>query len=164
MVTAYLGIGSNLGDRFAYLTLARDRLSASPGIVSLRASSLYETEPVGGPDGQGAYLNAALEVMTTLSAEELLELCQRIEAEAGRERTVHHGPRTLDIDLLLYDDTCCRSERLTLPHPHLHERRFALAPLCDLAPRHLHPLLGVPLQQLLTRLPDNGVKPVQKEW
>jgi len=164
MVTAYLGVGSNLGDRLAHLTMARDRLAASPGVVSLRVSPLYETEPVGGPAEQGAYLNGALEVETTLSAEELLQLCQRIEAEAGRERTIHHGPRTLDIDLLLYGDTCCQSERLTLPHPRLHERRFVLVPLCDLAAQRVHPLLGAPLQQLLKRLPGNGVKLAHKDW
>jgi len=162
--TAYLGIGSNLGERLALLRAARRQLGAAEGVVVLRSSALYETAPQGGPAEQGPYLNAVLEIETVLTAEELLQLCQRIEADAGRERLVYHGPRTLDLDLLLYDDQRRESHTLTLPHPRMHERCFVLVPLCDLAPHIVHPNLGLSMSELLSRLQGNGVTLLQKEW
>ena len=126
---AFLALGSNLGDREHYLRFAVSELS---GVVAM--SQVYETEPIGGPDGQDAYLNMVVKVETSLDPYELLRRCQAIEEEAQRQRMVHWGPRTLDIDLLFYDDLQIDSDTLTIPHPRTFERRFVLAPLSELAP------------------------------
>ena len=97
-------------------------------------SHVYETEPVGGPDGQGPYLNMVVEVDTDLSPTELLELCQKLEADAGRVRDEAWGPRTLDVDILFYGDVDIDTTELRIPHPRMHERRFVLQPLADIAP------------------------------
>ncbi|MFV1991958.1 MAG: 2-amino-4-hydroxy-6-hydroxymethyldihydropteridine diphosphokinase [Acidimicrobiales bacterium] len=138
MTLAYLGLGSNLGDRRAYLGRAVDRLRRFSG-PEFRISRLYETDPVGGPDDQSNYLNLVVAVETELSAHELLEFCQSLEREAARERLVEWGPRTLDIDLLLYGDLSQDDERLVIPHPRMWERRFVLEPLSDLAPELMPP-------------------------
>ena len=164
MGTAYLGIGSNMGDRLATLRWARRRLAEIPGVTQLAASSLYATEPVGGPPGQAAFLNAVLQLETTLDPAGLWRQCERIEQEAGRARTIRNGPRTLDLDLLLFGDRCLQDADLTLPHPRLHLRRFVLVPLCDLAPRLIHPLLGRSMQELLEKLAGNGVERLRKDW
>lgn len=126
---AFLALGSNLGDREHYLRFAVSELS---GVVAM--SQVYETEPIGGPDGQDAYLNMVVKLETSLDPYELLHRCQAIEEEAQRQRAVHWGPRTLDIDLLFYDDLQIDSDTLTIPHPRTFERRFVLAPLSELAP------------------------------
>lgn len=126
---AFLGLGSNLGDRLAHLERA---VAGLPDLVAV--SPVYETAPVGGPAGQGPYLNAVAELGTDRSPRELLGLARRLEEEAGRVRTVHHGPRTLDVDVLLVDDLEVDEPDLTVPHPRLWERRFVVAPLADLAP------------------------------
>lgn len=126
---AYLGLGSNLGDRRAHL---RQALSALEDVTGV--SPVYETEPVGGPARQGPYLNVVVELDTVRSPRELLELARRLEEAAGRVRTVHHGPRTLDVDVLLVDDLVVDEPDLVVPHPRMWERRFVLAPLADLAP------------------------------
>lgn len=128
MVLAYVAIGSNLGDRRAHLRGAVDALA---GVV--RVSPVYETAPVGGPE-QGPYLNCVVEIETDLSPEELLAACQAAERQADRVRTVRWGPRTLDADILLYDDVEVDTADLVIPHPRMHLRRFVLAPLSDLAP------------------------------
>ena len=126
---AFLGLGSNLGDRRRHLAEA---VAALPDVVAV--SPVYETEPVGGPEGQGPYLNLVVQLETERSPHELLALAQRLEAAAGRVRTVRHGPRTLDVDVLLVGDLAVDDESLTVPHPRMHERAFVLAPLADLAP------------------------------
>lgn len=126
---AILALGSNLGDREAYLRLA---VASLPGLVA--ASSVYETDPVGGPGGQGPFLNMVVVLETVLDPYALLRRCRQIEALASRQRTVYWGPRTLDIDVLFYDDIRIEDELLTIPHPRLHQRRFVLAPLQDVAP------------------------------
>ena len=134
----YLGLGSNVGDRLANLRAARDGLAAGRGghAVDVVASSpVYETEPQGELLEQPDFLNACLAVETELSPEDLLEVCKRLEAVLGRQAPVRrHGPRPIDIDVLLLGDRTHRSERLILPHPGLLERRFVLAPLLDLDP------------------------------
>lgn len=127
--TAFLALGSNLGDREHYLRFAVTELG---GVVAM--SQVFETEPVGGPDGQDAYLNMVVKVETVLDPYELISRCQRIEGDAQRQRAVHWGPRTLDIDLLFYDDVHIDSDGLTIPHPRIFERRFVLAPLSEVAP------------------------------
>lgn len=126
---AYLGLGSNLGDRWEHL---RGALSALEEMTAV--SPVYETEPVGGPAGQGPYLNAVVELVTRRSPRELLEVARRLEEAAGRVRTARHGPRTLDVDVLLVGDLVVDEPDLVVPHPRLWERRFVLAPLADLAP------------------------------
>ncbi|HEU5174721.1 MAG TPA: 2-amino-4-hydroxy-6-hydroxymethyldihydropteridine diphosphokinase [Gemmatimonadaceae bacterium] len=120
---AYIALGSNLGDRAAHLALARRRLAAMPGCRFLRASRIEETAPLG-PVPQGAYLNQMVSVATTLSSDALLELLHAIEREAGRERRVRWGPRTLDLDIVLVEGEARSDDRLVLPHPGLQDRGF----------------------------------------
>lgn len=130
---AYLGIGTNLGDRLAYLQLAVDALAAADGVRVVAASPVYETVPVGGP-AQPDYLNAVVAVDTALSPRALLRLANTIEADAERVRTVRWGPRTLDVDVLLVGDEQVDEPDLVVPHPRMRERAFVLVPLADLDP------------------------------
>ncbi len=134
----FIGLGSNLGDRAGYLAAARQRLAGYPEVVPLRASSLYETEPVGCA-AQGWFLNQVVEASTVLDPHSLLQLLQGIEQELGRQRIVHWGPWVIDLDLLLYDGAVVSSPELTLPHPRLYERSFVLVPLNEIAPELVHP-------------------------
>jgi 2-amino-4-hydroxy-6-hydroxymethyldihydropteridine diphosphokinase len=131
---AYLGIGSNLGDRAAHLQAAVDGLAATPGISVVAVSPVYETAPVGGPP-QDDYLNAVVAVDTALAPRALLEAGQRLEAAAHRVRRERWGPRTLDVDVLLVGDDEVHEPDLEVPHPRMAEREFVLAPLADLDPR-----------------------------
>ncbi len=126
---ALLGLGSNLGEREAYLREAVESLS---GVVAV--SSLYETDPVGGPEGQGAYLNLVVELDTDLSPRALLGVCHRLESAANRVREQRWGPRTLDVDILWTDQAPIDEPDLQVPHPRMRERRFVMAPLAELAP------------------------------
>jgi len=150
-VTAYIGLGSNLGDRKKYLDDAVRLLSGMPGIETVKASSYYETEPVGNKE-QGLFLNAAARIETTLSPKELLEVCQDIENRLGRVRTVRWGPRTIDLDILLFDASIIDMPELEVPHPLMHERAFVLKPLCELDPDVLHPVLKKSAKELLASL------------
>lgn len=159
MATAYLGLGSNLGERERHLDGAVAQLGALPGTESLRVSSYHETAPVGGPAGQGPFLNAAAELVTTLSPRELLLELMRIERIAGRDRlneAERWGPRTLDVDLLLYDARLIDQPGLMVPHPRMHERRFVLAPLCEIAPDATHPYLHKTVREMLETLEEVG--------
>jgi 2-amino-4-hydroxy-6-hydroxymethyldihydropteridine diphosphokinase len=127
-VRAYLGLGSNMGDRRGHLRAA---VAALPDVVAV--SPVYETDPVGGPAGQGPYLNLVVALETDRSPRELLDLAQGLEAAAGRVRKERFGPRTLDIDILLVGSLCVDEPDLVVPHPRMWERRFVLAPLADLA-------------------------------
>jgi 2-amino-4-hydroxy-6-hydroxymethyldihydropteridine diphosphokinase len=140
-VTAYIALGSNLGDRRAYLDRALEMLRDHPRITLTRVSSYHETDPVGGPPGQGKFLNAAAELLTDLTPDELLRLLLDVERRLGRVRTERFGPRTIDLDLLLHGNTLRNEPELTLPHPRLHERSFVLQPLAEIAPQILHPRL-----------------------
>jgi 2-amino-4-hydroxy-6-hydroxymethyldihydropteridine diphosphokinase len=131
-VRAFVGLGSNLGDRRQELARAVASLRQGGDVVAV--SPLYETEPVGGPSGQGPYLNLVVELSTVDSPRGLLERCRRLEEAAGRVRTVHHGPRTLDADVLWVEGATVDEDDLVVPHPRMWERRFVLAPLADLAP------------------------------
>ena len=131
---AYLGLGSNLGDRRAHL---RQAVAALPDVVAV--SPVYETEPVGGPPGQGAYLNLVVAMETDRSPRDLLDLAHQLEDAAGRVRTERHGPRTLDVDVLLVGDLCLSEPDLVVPHPRMWERRFVLVPLADLAAGEVKP-------------------------
>ena len=135
-VRAFLGLGSNLGDRWSHLRRAVDQLRAGNRAPVTAVSRVYETEPVGGPEDQGPYLNVVVELAVAPGADpyRLLEECRRLEAAGGRVRSVRWGPRTLDADVLWIDGVALDAVDLTVPHPRWRERRFVLAPLAELAP------------------------------
>ncbi|HEX8186728.1 MAG TPA: 2-amino-4-hydroxy-6-hydroxymethyldihydropteridine diphosphokinase, partial [Pyrinomonadaceae bacterium] len=158
---AHVGMGSNLGDRAGNLLLAL-RGMAGAGLSVARLSSVYETEPAGVEEEQPAFLNMVAELAGPLPApEELLRLLLGIERSLGRRRPRPLAPRTLDLDLLLYGDESRDTERLTLPHPRLHQRRFVLAPLAELAPDALHPALNQTIARLLAATPE---RPYVRPW
>jgi 2-amino-4-hydroxy-6-hydroxymethyldihydropteridine diphosphokinase len=133
MTRAYLALGSNLGDRLAHLQTALDTLADDIRVDLVAISSVYETDPVGGPV-QDDFLNAVLSIDTEASPHQLLAIAQSLEVQAHRERKEHWGPRTLDVDLLLYGDESVTSPDLEVPHPRMWERAFVLAPLSEIAP------------------------------
>ena len=143
----YLGLGSNLGDRYGLLQEAISKLNES-GITVKRISSFWETEPVGFTD-QPWFLNLVVKAATDLPPLALLQTLKQIEAFLGRTPTIRNGPREIDIDILLYDEVLLESSTLTIPHPRFHERRFVLEPLTELAPQLVHPALGKSMRQLL---------------
>jgi 2-amino-4-hydroxy-6-hydroxymethyldihydropteridine diphosphokinase len=149
---ALVGLGSNLGDRRATLLRAIEELNGSPGVSVGPVSSFHETEPVGGPQGQGLYLNAAACIETTLDPQALLHLLQEIEAKNGRVRRVRWDERTLDLDLLLFDDRIVETPELSIPHPGMAVRRFVLEPLGEIAPRAVHPVTGRTVAEMLEHL------------
>ena len=153
MKRVYLSLGSNVGDREANLRAAIQRLDP------LRVSPIYETEPVDYQD-QAWFLNVVVEAETALFPRQLLARTQRIERELGRVRTVPKGPRTIDIDILLYGDVVMRTTELEIPHPRMTERRFVLQPLVDLTPDLRHPVTHKTVRAMLARLPVTvGVRP-----
>lgn len=165
MTIAYLGLGSNLGNRLAFLRGGRDSLLNRFDIVLLRASAVYETTAVGGPPDNPPFLNAVLEIETSLSPRELLSACLAVEDEFGRTRPMAWAPRTLDIDLLLYGDAVIAETDLQVPHPRLHERTFVLTPLSDIAPELLHPVLRKTLRALSGALaPGQRPAPLRESW
>jgi 2-amino-4-hydroxy-6-hydroxymethyldihydropteridine diphosphokinase len=155
--TAHIGIGANLGDRQSAIAAAMTDLAGIEGIDVLAVSPLVETEPVGPPD-QPRYLNGVAALQTVLPPRGLLAAMHEVEAAHGRDRCREQrwGPRCLDLDLLLYEDLVIAEEGLTVPHPRLHERSFVLQPLAIIAPRVIHPILGLSIECLRDRLAGSG--------
>lgn len=148
-----LGLGSNIGDREQNILAAINKINAHTQITIEKQSSIYETEPYGLKE-QASYLNAVVKISTNLLPEELLSVCQLIEKELGRTREVHWGPRTIDIDLLIYHDISLSLPNLTLPHPYLALRRFVLVPMLDITNEII--LEGLNVRQLVEVCPDDG--------
>jgi 2-amino-4-hydroxy-6-hydroxymethyldihydropteridine diphosphokinase len=153
MRTAYISAGSNVGDRKQNLGFALNLL-AQRNVVR-KSSSFFETEPVGHLN-QPWFLNLAIEIETLLIPLELLKLCQEIETSCGRIRTFPNAPRTLDLDILLFEDVVMDEEKLIIPHPRLPERRFVLEPLAQIAPEAVHPVLKKSIRSLLEECPDRS--------
>jgi 2-amino-4-hydroxy-6-hydroxymethyldihydropteridine diphosphokinase len=149
---AWIGLGSNLGDRYGILDAAVAALADAPGVSVETVSSYHETSPVGGPPGQGAFLNAAVSLETTLDPHQLLATLQEIESRAGRVRKVRWGERTLDLDLLIYACKFLETPDLRLPHPRLAFRRFVLAPLAEIAPKIVDTMTKRTISDLLANL------------
>jgi 2-amino-4-hydroxy-6-hydroxymethyldihydropteridine diphosphokinase len=155
---AYLSLGSNMGNRYDYLIKAIKRLTSNSEVELVNYSSIYETEPVGYAD-QDLFLNMVIEIKTTWTAIELLETCLRIELELGRKREIKWGPRTLDLDILLYNQENIESEKLLVPHPRMLERAFVMIPLIEINQVIKIPGIKDPLEMHLNLIPDKeGVR------
>lgn len=159
--TAYLSIGSNLGDKLANCQKGIEALNDRRTSWLQRCSRIYETEPVG-LARQDWFINCVIEIHTILEPFGLLDRTQAIQRRLGRVAdTIRFGPRILDLDILLYDNVVIQSKRLIIPHPRMHERRFVLRPLCDLDATIIHPLLNREVGYLLDQLPDRGQRVVE---
>lgn len=156
MKLVYLGLGSNMGDREALLQAALADLNA-PDLRLRRVSSLYETEPIGFRE-QGWFLNLVAEFETELFPKQLLHRMQRIEMRLGRRRTIENGPRTIDIDILLFGNLAMKTEELEIPHPRYRERRFTLAPLAELSPELRDPITRQTMAEMLAGLTGQSAK------
>jgi len=154
---AFIALGSNMGDRSAFLDLAVCELNKARGCRVISVSGFINTEPYGGIV-QDMFLNGCLKMETLLTPEELLELLHDIENKAGRTRNVRWGPRTLDLDIVFYDDMVVSSDTLIIPHAQAHKRGFVLAPLCEIEPNLLHPLLRKTVSELLSELRIDSIR------
>ncbi|MBA4495796.1 2-amino-4-hydroxy-6-hydroxymethyldihydropteridine diphosphokinase [Paenactinomyces guangxiensis] len=164
MVTAYLGLGANLGDRLKQLRQAVEMLHHTAGISVIRISTVYETAPVGYLN-QPPFYNLVIEVHTTLSPIALLATVNQVEKKLHRVREVRWGPRTIDIDILLYENRVIKQEDLQIPHPRMKERAFVLIPLRELAPHIEIPGSDQTLVDLIRQLPpDQEIRPLQVDW
>lgn len=158
-IISYIALGSNLGDRLEHLQIGAQLLEAHQGVRVTDKSRIFETEPVGGPDNQGAYLNAVVRLESRFSARHLLNVLLEVEHRRGRVRSERWGPRTLDLDLLIHGLERIDEPGLIVPHPRLHERAFVLEPLADLTLDLEIPGLRTTVQALRTRVGSAGVWP-----
>jgi len=161
MNEVYIGLGSNLGERETFLKDAIKLLRENKEIKLEKQSSIYETAPVGYKE-QGHFLNMVIKVKTSLSHLQLLDVCQKIEDELGRERTTKNGPRTIDLDILLYNKENRDLGRLRIPHPRLHERAFVLVPLHEIAPDLIMPTSGKHIEDLINDISSKELAEVIK--
>jgi 2-amino-4-hydroxy-6-hydroxymethyldihydropteridine diphosphokinase len=152
-IIAYVALGANLGDRARSIAAAVDRLRVNPRIELRKVSSLLENPASGGPPDSPPFLNGVAEIATTLSARDLLDTLLGIERDLGRQRVNKWGPRTIDLDLILYGNQIIDLPGLTIPHPRMHERQFVLAPLVEIAAEGIHPILKQRFGRLLAALP-----------
>lgn len=160
MTQAFVGFGANLGTPAHAYAQVRDHLSAHPGLEVRNASTLVRTKAVGGPPGQPDFTNGCLELETSLTAHELLILLLEVEAALGRIRIEHWGPRTVDLDLLLFGSEVIELTDLLVPHPRMHYRRFVIEPLAQIAANVVHPVLGLTADQLLRSMQDRKERSV----
>lgn len=161
MTTAYISLGSNMGDKVQSLQQAVTLLNSHEQIDVLKSSSVYDTDPVGYED-QDLFMNIVVEVKTTLNATQLLVVCQEIEQELKRVRIVRWGPRTMDLDIILFGQEVIATETLSIPHPRMHERGFVLVPLAEIAPTENHPIQNITVSQLLGQVGGEGVRLFKK--
>ena len=159
MTEVYLGLGSNVGDRFENIQRAVTSIAELGEITAV--SDVYETEPWGKTD-QSAFLNACIQLQTERNPEDLLSTLKQIEIELGRVERERWGPREIDIDILFHADTLLQTQRLTIPHPLLHERAFVLKPLSDIAPDFMHPVHEKTIRELLQSVPTKGLEKTNK--
>ncbi len=150
---AYLAVGSNIGDKNGYIKEAIEKMKKNPKIRNVKTSGLIITKPYGGVK-QDDFLNGAVELQTLYMPYELLHFLQKTEAEAGRERKIHWGPRTLDLDILFYEELISDDQELIVPHPDIQNREFVLKPLSELCPYYRHPILGKTVVQMLNELQE----------
>ena len=153
MAHAYIGFGSNIDDRFNYITQALQLLVDADDISLIQISSLYETEPVGYEE-QGWFLNGVIAIETSLTIQQVLALLKHIEGTVGRQHRERWGPREVDLDLLIYDQCCINTPNLIVPHPEMHQRSFVLVPFAEIAPEVRHPIFQQNIQTLLSNLND----------
>lgn len=153
--SVYIGLGSNLGDRHAYIARAVDELKRIRDSKLVSISSVYESDPFGKTD-QPKFFNAAAEIETALLPAELLAELQSIEMKVGRTSTERWGPREIDLDILAYDGVVFEDEHVTVPHPGIAERKFVLVPLKEIAPDLVHPVSGMTVEELAAHCPDHG--------
>ncbi|KGP71820.1 2-amino-4-hydroxy-6-hydroxymethyldihydropteridine diphosphokinase [Pontibacillus yanchengensis] len=162
MKEAYIALGSNIHPRYKFISEAINQLASHSQIEVIQSSAIYETVPVGYTE-QGDFLNAVIKIQTNLASVDLLSYCQSIEQELGRERSVEWGPRTIDLDILLFNQENIETEQLIVPHPRLHERAFVLVPLYDIDSHLYIPGYKKTVQQLLSELADDEKKGV-RQW
>ncbi|MBT2688741.1 2-amino-4-hydroxy-6-hydroxymethyldihydropteridine diphosphokinase [Bacillus sp. ISL-47] len=156
--TAYIALGSNIGNRFDNLKEAIERIGQLPEVEVVNTSSIYETDPVG-YENQEQFLNMAIQVSTALNPFELLDVCLEIELDLGRKREIRWGPRTIDLDILLYNHENIETEKLIVPHPRMHERAFVVIPLLEIDSSIRLPKMERPLDSILEDIPDReGVR------
>lgn len=157
----YVALGSNLGDRLSYIQSAIGLLGESGSCKIATTSKIYETEPWGYA-AQGRFLNCVFKLQTVLTPDALLKTLRGIEKKLGRERNIPNGPRTMDLDILFYDNLVVSADGLVIPHPRLHERMFVMKPLCDIAPDFVHPVLGTSCIRIFENLKKKETEP--SEW